>query len=201
MLTGVETSKAEVDTPQNQQRLHQIMAQSVQILVEVGPDLMGTFVPGTALLTKIGKVALEKTGVLKELTRLDQRKQEQSTVVEQSRIYEQYANVLKALAKRQPLLIVLDDLHWADEASVGLLFHLYRRLGDSPILMIGTYRPDEIAFSKDGGRNPLEKVLAEIKRYAGDVTLDLGQTSEDDKRNFTNQLLDSEPNHFDATFR
>jgi predicted ATPase len=201
VFTGVETSKAGGGISQNQGRLRQIMVRSIQVLVDVGPDLMGTLAPGAGLLATIGKSVLEKSGVLEELTRLDKRKQEPSTAVEQSRIYEQYANVLKALAKEQPLLIVLDDLHWADEASVGLLFHLYRRLGDSPIFIIGTYRPDEIAVPKHGGRNPLEKVLAEIKRYAGDVTLDLDQTSENDKRNFTNQLLDSEPNHFDATFR
>lgn len=201
MLTGIETAKIGDSSPDNRSRLRQILGYSAQVLVEVGPDLVGAIVPGAALITTIGKAALGKTGLLEELTRLDQRKQQPSAAIEQSRIYEQYANVLKALSQKYPLLIVLDDLHWADEASIGLLFHLYRRLADSPSFIIGTYRPDEIALSQNGERNLLEKTLAEIKRYAGDVTLDLGQTSEADKRAFTNQLLDSEPNHFDDAFR
>ena len=157
VLTGVETGKAEAGVQQNQGRLRRILTHAAQVLVEVGPDLVGTIVPGAALLATIGQSVIEKTGVLEELTRLTERKQEQAPAVEQSRIYEQYANVLKALAQAHPLLIVLDDLHWADAASVGLLFHLYRRLRDSPILIIGTYRPDEIAVPKNGERHPPRK--------------------------------------------
>ncbi|CAM3726569.1 ATP-binding protein [Deinococcus frigens] len=197
-LTGARQA-ADMHTGNN--RLNTMFARSVQLLVEVGPDLVGAFVPGASLVARIGRTVIKSTGWLDELTRLGQRQQEHGGAIEQSRIFEQYANVLEALAKEQPLLIVLDDLQWADEASVGLLFHLSRRLAGSRVLMLGTYRPDEIATARDGERHPLEKVLAEIKRYAGDVTLDLSQTGEAERLAFVKELLDLEPNRLDAAFR
>ncbi|THF70158.1 hypothetical protein E7T06_08910 [Deinococcus sp. Arct2-2] len=196
-LTGARQAG---DVHAGNNRLNTIFARSVQLLVEVGPDLVGAFVPGASLVARVGRTVIKSTGWLDELNRLGQR-QEHSGAIEQSRIFEQYANVIEAIAKEQPLLIVLDDLQWADEASVGLLFHLSRRLASSPVLILGTYRPDEIAMARDGERHPLEKVLAEIKRYAGDVTIDLSQTGEAERQAFVNELLDVEPNRLDADFR
>ncbi|WP_309569703.1 BREX system ATP-binding domain-containing protein [Deinococcus sp.] len=181
-------------------RLQKLMVRSVQVLVEVGPDLIGTIVPGAALLAKLGKAVAEKSGWMSELERLNQRGREPSGPMEQSRIYEQYASVLGALSTERPLMLVVDDLHWADPSSVGLLFHLSRRIQDSAILILGTYRPDDIAPLKDGERNPLDKVLAEIKRYDGDVTVDLSGT-DTERLQFVHQLLDQEPNRLDAAFR
>ena len=44
------------------------------------------------------------------------------------------------LAGSAPLLMVLDDLHWADDSTLALLGHLVRRLADLPLLVVGTYR-------------------------------------------------------------
>ena len=53
---------------------------------------------------------------------------------------------LAFLARRGPTIVWLDDLHWADGASLNLLFRLGRRIGDSRILIVGTLRPDEVAL-------------------------------------------------------
>jgi adenylate cyclase len=185
-------------------RLGNLLVRSTQVLVEVGPDLIGTLIPGSSLIAKIGKVAVEKMGWMDDLKKLDQKKREPAPAdqpaMEQGRIFEQYANVLKAIAHEHPLVIVIDDLQWADEASIGLFFHLSRRLETSRILLVGTYRPDEVE-AVGGARHPLEKVLTEIKRYAGDVWIDLGQTQELEKKTFINQFLDSEPNRLGNDFR
>jgi predicted ATPase len=161
--------------PQSAGRLGRLLVHSAQVLVEVGPDLIGTLIPGSTLLAKIGKVAIQKAGWMDQLERLVQKKRDPlgaaQVAMEQGRILEQYANVLKAMAAEHPLLLVIEDLHWADEASLGLFFHLSRRIETSRILLIGTYRPDEIEAAGDE-RHPLQKVLAEVKRYAGDVWVD-----------------------------
>jgi DNA-binding CsgD family transcriptional regulator/tetratricopeptide (TPR) repeat protein len=54
-----------------------------------------------------------------------------------------FAQFLKAVAARGPLLIVLDDLHWADASSLELLHFVARHLGDSPILLIATVNEEE----------------------------------------------------------
>jgi hypothetical protein len=56
------------------------------------------------------------------------------------RLFDAVVRVLAALAARQPLLVVLDDLHWADEASLRLLQFAARHLARSPVLLLGTYR-------------------------------------------------------------
>ncbi len=200
-LTGLIEERH--STAGNPNRLQQLLLRSTQVLVEVGPDLIGTLVPGTAILGKIGKAAAQKAGWLDKLEGLIQRKREPLLTqgsMDQGHIFEQFANFLQALATEHPLLIVLDDLHWADQASIGLFFHLYRRLEQSSVLLLGAYRSDEIN-SRQEERHPLEKVLAEIKRYAGDVWIDLDQSHSSQRLAFVNGLIDSEPNNLDALFR
>ena len=60
-------------------------------------------------------------------------------------IFTQYANALNDLSQHGPLIVYIDDLHWADELSLKLLFHLFRHLSGIPILFICTYRPVETA--------------------------------------------------------
>ncbi len=52
---------------------------------------------------------------------------------------------LRLSATQGPIVLVLDDLHWADLTSLELLEHVLLELGDSPILILGTYRDAELA--------------------------------------------------------
>jgi tetratricopeptide (TPR) repeat protein len=121
--------------------------------------------------------------------------------MDQSHIFEQYTNVLNAIARKKPLILVLDDLQWADSASISLLFHLGRRIETSRILVLGAFRPEEVKLGRGGERHPLEKVLAEFKRYFGDVWVDLDQAEVDESRLFIDALVDLEPNHLGEGFR
>ena len=58
--------------------------------------------------------------------------------------------------------MLLDDLHWADPASLDLLRFLGRSLGDQPVLLIGTYRPEEV-----GRTDPFSAQLPNLVREAG----------------------------------
>ncbi|MGW3345726.1 BTAD domain-containing putative transcriptional regulator [Nonomuraea rubra] len=55
------------------------------------------------------------------------------------------AAYLAAVAERAPLLLVFDDLHWADEETLALLTTLATGLGAAPVLILGTYRSTEIS--------------------------------------------------------
>jgi len=63
--------------------------------------------------------------------------------VEKHRLFEAFARVFARLAHAAPLLVVLEDLHWADEATLELLHLLPRRLADARVLMLLTGRSDE----------------------------------------------------------
>ncbi|MFQ5858574.1 MAG: tetratricopeptide repeat protein [Anaerolineae bacterium] len=109
--------------------------------------------------------------------------------------------MLQALAAEQPLLLVVDDLQWADAGSIELLFRLGRRIGESCILIVGTYRPEDVALGRRGERHPLEPVVNEFKRYLGDMVVHLGQADEAAGRQFIDAFLDTTPNRLGEDFR
>ena len=59
-----------------------------------------------------------------------------------------YAGVLEVLRAR-PTVLVVDDAHWADSATVGLLRYLGRRIADTPSVLIIAFRPDGLAENDD----------------------------------------------------
>jgi tetratricopeptide (TPR) repeat protein len=123
--------------------------------------------------------------------------------LEQSFLFEQCARVLGAVAEQHPLALVLDDVQWADHASIGLLFHLGRRLAQPghSVLIVCAYRPEEVGPAQGGEHHPLAKVLREFKRTFGDVWVDLDLADEQEGRRFVDAYLDSEPNRLGEDFR
>jgi predicted ATPase len=107
-------------------------------------------------------------------------------------------HVLSAIARSHALILVIDDLQWADSGSVGLLFHLGKRLEGQRILLVGAYRPEEIAIGRNGARHPLEKIINEFKRDFGKMQVDLDRS---EGRAFVDALIDSEPNCLSMKFR
>lgn len=193
---------------ENASRLRRLASASVQAFVESGPDLLDLLVPGGSLLARLGvKVApdLPRRRRAAGGPKVDGEPAARARL-DQEDVFAQITSVLDTLARKEPLVLVLEDLHWADEASAALLFHLYRRLGSAPVLMIGTYRPTEVGLGRDGGRHPLDPVLNEIKRYEGDVWIDLDARSEEGQRRLFDSLVDLLPNRLgedvrDALFR
>jgi DNA-binding CsgD family transcriptional regulator/tetratricopeptide (TPR) repeat protein len=61
------------------------------------------------------------------------------------------------LGRRRPSIVVLEDLHWADEATLDVLRVLARRIDRAPLLVVGTYRDDELEKT-----HPLRVVLGEL---------------------------------------
>jgi len=80
---------------------------------------------------------------------------------EQFLLFSRIVNVLSQYAAQRTLVLVLDDLHWADKSSLLLLVHLCGKLSDQAILVIATYREIEITR-----KHPLFTTLGEINRRA-----------------------------------
>ena len=87
---------------------------------------------------------------------------------ERYRLFEGVTDFLINVADHTPLLLFLDDLHWADDATLLLLQHLARRLTEASLLVVGAYRHTEV-----DDRHPLTPVLAELarQRLASSITL------------------------------
>ena len=69
---------------------------------------------------------------------------------------------LDALTIESPLVLVLEDLHWSDSATIDLLAMLARRREPARLLVLGTYRPADIAAST----HPLKAVKPELELHA-----------------------------------
>jgi predicted ATPase len=67
--------------------------------------------------------------------------------------------VLAALAQQHPLVLLLEDLHWADGASLDLVRYLSRQAAALPLLLLVTYRGDELTR-----RHPLYALLPLLVR-------------------------------------
>jgi predicted ATPase/DNA-binding SARP family transcriptional activator len=173
---------------------------AAQAIVENGADLINTFVPGTALLKRAHAFTPSQQDWLVRLENLVHRKPSTPAVPSPSQrdLFEQYTRVLQTLARQAPLVLVLDDLQWADIGSISLLFHLGRHLAGNRILMIGAYRPEEVALGRDEARDPLEPVINEFKRQFGDIVVSLDQA---ESHQFVAAFLDSEPNQLGDPFR
>jgi tetratricopeptide (TPR) repeat protein len=78
---------------------------------------------------------------------------------ERYQLFEAVTGLVSAAAREAPVLLVLDDLHWADRSTLAVVAHLLRAADPAPVLVLGTYRDTEV-----DGDHPLARVLSELGR-------------------------------------
>ena len=77
----------------------------------------------------------------------------------QTRLFDGFLVLLDRLGQRQPVVLVIEDVHWADRSTRDLLAFIARRLRSERVVLIATYRSDELHR-----RHPLRPWLAELQR-------------------------------------
>ena len=92
----------------------------------------------------------------------------------QATLFSEMRGFFFTVAREQPLVILLEDLHWADAASLDLLRFLARQLASVPILLLITYRSDEIPR-----KHPLNRLVPMLVREALAVRIDLSPLDDD----------------------
>ena len=114
------------------------------------------------LRQQMGAGATDISGILPELLS-DFADLEPPAVVDPEqarfRLFVSVSAFLSAVGRTQPLVLVLEDLHWADESSLMLLEFLLHDMGATSIMVIGTYRSAEVT-----GRHPLARTLGGLVR-------------------------------------
>ncbi len=189
-----------------------------QVIIDIGPDLVGTFLPGAELLRHAadylkseGETSPVWFSRLRDLVESKANLNYAADTIQQTNLFGQYIRVIKTLARRCPLVLILDDLQWADEGTISLLFQLSKQIGTSRILLIGAYRPTEVILSyvrenrlPNGQKathnqlHPLEPVINELKSQWGEIEIPLDQA---ENRQFIREFLDTEPNRLGEIFQ
>jgi DNA-binding CsgD family transcriptional regulator/tetratricopeptide (TPR) repeat protein len=93
----------------------------------------------------------------------------------QLRLFESLLGLLDRLAEDQPLVLVLEDIHWADRSTRSFLTFLAASLGSERIVVVLTYRSDELHR-----RHPLRPLLAELERAPSARRIELRRLDRDE---------------------
>jgi ActR/RegA family two-component response regulator len=90
-----------------------------------------------------------------------ERLERTARVVTPTRMLRELAEALEVLTADRPLVLVLEDLHWSDRATLEWLAYVGRRRDPARLLILGTYRPVEVIVQA----HPLRALLAEFQPH------------------------------------
>jgi tetratricopeptide (TPR) repeat protein len=96
--------------------------------------------------------------------------QQETIGATKERMMREMGDALSVFATTSPVVLLLEDLHWADPSSVDLLRHLCQRIGNQRLLIAGTFRPEDVERSN----HPLKTYKPEMQahRLCEEIALD-----------------------------
>jgi pimeloyl-ACP methyl ester carboxylesterase len=138
--------------PLRERKISKVVKESAPEFVQAIP-IVGNLIAGVAVAyrTYRGEKGKEKPTELGSLFERDEG-------------LEATSSLLVAISKKQPLLLFIDDLHLADTPSLSLLYYLARNVQNSKILVVGTYRLEEVARIHEGTVHPLLDIMQRMSR-------------------------------------
>lgn len=107
----------------------------------------------------------------------------------QERMLREFGEFADRLSMERPLLLILEDLHWSDHATVQLLGYLARRRGSGALLLIGSFRPAELLLQE----HPLAALRQELRPRRLCSEIDLEFLAETELSEWLNRLLGVAP--------
>jgi DNA-binding CsgD family transcriptional regulator/tetratricopeptide (TPR) repeat protein len=142
----------------------QAREEDFHVLVGRSIDLVGTELPYQPLME-----ALRPLG--------DHRQLDPRTAKSQLDVFEETLALLSERAIDEPLLLVLEDVHWADTSTLDLVVFLAHNLDDRPVLLLATYRGDELESTER-----MRRLADGVRRSGSGVVLELGPLENEELR-------------------
>ncbi|MGH2621815.1 MAG: serine/threonine-protein kinase PknK [Anaerolineales bacterium] len=117
---------------------------------------------------------------------------------EQQRLFENVVAYCSTLSEESPLMLVLDDAHWADSGSLSMLRHLARRTRRNRVLLMATYREVELNESR-----PFHEVMLDLNRERLATRLKLARLTREETQALLTAIFEEEitPDFLDAIYR
>jgi DNA-binding SARP family transcriptional activator len=179
ILSGDIESRRQNGTllPEQANRLWELWPATMQTLIDDGPGLVGSMLPTKSLLLSAQTFTPDAPWV-HDLQRLARKESTlaSSITTQQGLYFEQIIRVLSSLTRLSPLILLLDDLQWADDRTLSLLFHLGRRLDGLRLLVIGAYRPADLDSQQCSQDQSIDAIAHELQRTYGDISINLDLT-------------------------
>lgn len=169
--------------------------EAVEAVLDCGPHLLGTLIDADALLRRF-EAGYVDHGLTLRLRNAVAAAELRTSDPTQSRrpLVEQCTSVLARLGRNRPLLVMVDDLQWADSGTLDVILDLGRHGDESPLLVIAAFRSPEL---RTDSIDPIQFVVNEVGSASrAEVTLELAGTP-----GFVDACLDTEPNRLDSAFR
>jgi len=138
--------------PRRERKISMVVKESAPEFVQAIP-IVGNLIAGVAVAYRTYRDEAGK-----------EKPTELGSLFERDEGLEATSSLLVAISKKQPLLLFIDDLHLADTPSLSLLYYLARNAQNSKILVVGTYRPEEVARIHEGTVHPLLDIVQRMSR-------------------------------------
>ncbi len=110
--------------------------------------------------------------------------------VMEDRFPSQILRLIEEISKDRPLVIILEDMQWADQESASVLHLLGKRIRNLKVLMVCTYRPKEILGSGSNRMHPFYEAMLEIRKEGLCEEMVLGPLGRQELRMIANTILD-----------
>lgn len=114
-----------------------------------------------------------------------------------NRLHETVAVVLETVSLTSPVVVVIEDLHWADDATLNLLRFLLRGLSSGRILVVLSFRTEDVPRG-----HPLRGLISELERSRSVSRIDLPRLNRSEVRSQVQGILGTLPDEeaFDSVF-
>lgn len=138
---------------------------------ELAPDIVELLLPGVGLVIRSAKLISTKTSLGRRLTGRQYSKDTAPAEADRTQLEDQYVTLMERVLDDSPLVLVIDDLHCADVASLDLLRRLSRKTGSRPLLILAAIQDQSREIKHE--ETTLEKTLSTICNDLDATTLDL----------------------------
>lgn len=121
----------------------------------------------------------------------EEEEEEEGMVVEGLLRFDKLSQFIFNISQHGPLCLLIDDLHWADPPSLQLLQYLSQKIKDQPIMIVCTYRPEDLFWGGDNS-HPLAEALKRLNRDRLYYPVKLKRLSRDEVETMVRNILSVE---------
>lgn len=109
------------------------------------------------------------------------------------RMFEIVSRLIHSIASERPLVLFVEDLHWADKSTWNLIHYIARSIENKKVLLLGTYRNDETVDSRTGETRPIVDATQRMRRERLFTEIILERFTEKDSVEFVEKYTGVQP--------